>query len=57
LLLVSDAVLRRVASGPAGSKPPPNATKSLSAAGFRDPAAESSQVADLLAKKFGQGDA
>ena len=31
-------------------------TKSLSAAGFRDPAAESSQVADLMSAKFGQGD-
>jgi putative drug exporter of the RND superfamily len=31
-------------------------TKSLSAAGFRDPSAESSQVADLMSSKFGQGD-
>jgi RND superfamily putative drug exporter len=31
-------------------------TKSLSAAGFRDPGAESSRVADLMAGKFGQGD-
>src|SRR4051812_28849077 len=31
-------------------------TKSLSAAGFRDPSAESSQVADLMSTKFGQGD-
>ncbi|MCV7229396.1 MMPL family transporter [Mycolicibacterium komossense] len=31
-------------------------TKSLSAAGFRDPSAESSQVADLMSAKFGQGD-
>ena len=31
-------------------------TKELSAAGFRDPAAESSQTSDLLSQKFGQGD-
>ena len=31
-------------------------TKSLSAAGFRDPGAESSRVADLMADRFGQGD-
>jgi RND superfamily putative drug exporter len=31
-------------------------TKSLSAAGFRDPSAESSHVADLMSSKFGQGD-
>jgi RND superfamily putative drug exporter len=31
-------------------------TKSLSAAGFRDPHTESSQVADMLSQKFGQGD-
>jgi RND superfamily putative drug exporter len=31
-------------------------TKSLSAAGFRDPSAESSQVADLMSTKFGTGD-
>ena len=31
-------------------------TQSLSAAGFRAPYAESSQVADMLSKTFGQGD-
>ena len=31
-------------------------TKALSAAGFRDPSAESSKAADLLTQKFGQGD-
>ena len=31
-------------------------TKSLSAAGFRAPDAESSQVADMMSNKFGQGD-
>jgi RND superfamily putative drug exporter len=31
-------------------------TKSLSAAGFRDPAAESSRAADLMSAKFNQGD-
>ncbi|OKH63633.1 hypothetical protein EB72_10950, partial [Mycobacterium sp. SWH-M1] len=30
--------------------------KSLSAAGFRDPAAQSSRAADLLSQEFGQGD-
>ena len=31
-------------------------TKSLSAAGFRAPDAESSQVADMMSKTFDQGD-
>jgi hypothetical protein len=31
-------------------------TQSLSAAGFRAPDAESSQVADMMSKTFGQGD-
>jgi RND superfamily putative drug exporter len=50
--IIAVAVLLVIGAGIFGV----HVTKSLSAAGFRDPAAESSRVADLLAQKFGQGD-
>ena len=51
-LVVAVAVLLAVGAGWYGY----SATKSLSAGGFQDPAAESSRAGRLLADKFGQGD-
>ncbi len=51
-LIVAVAVLFAVGAGWYGY----SATKSLSAGGFQDPAAESSRAGRLLADKFGQGD-
>jgi putative drug exporter of the RND superfamily len=51
-LIVAVAVLFAVGAGWYGS----SATKSLSAGGFQDPAAESSRAGRLMADKFGQGD-
>ena len=46
------AILLMIGAGYFGAQ----VTKSLSAAGFRDPSTESSKIADLLSRKFGQGD-
>src|SRR6516225_1983503 len=51
-LVVAVAVFLAVGAGWYGY----SATKSLSAGGFQDPAAESSRAGRLLADKFGQGD-
>ena len=51
-VIIALAVLLAVGAGFFGV----HVTKALSAAGFRDPSAESSRVADLLATKFDQGD-
>jgi len=51
-LIVAVAVLFAVGAGWYGS----SATKSLSAGGFQDPAAESSRSGRLLVDKFGHGD-
>jgi putative drug exporter of the RND superfamily len=51
-LIIAAAVLVAIGAGIFGV----HVTKSLSAAGFRDPSAESSRVADLMSAEFGQGD-
>src|ERR1700733_16024648 len=51
-LIIAAATLLVIGAGLFGI----HVTKSLSAAGFRAPDAESSQVADMMSKTFGQGD-
>ena len=51
-LIIAAATLLVIGAGFFGI----HVTQSLSAAGFRAPDAESSQVADMMSKTFGQGD-